>query len=326
VLTAVALSAHPLVANAGADTVVQLDYQADEQGSCVGEDELRGMVTRQLGRDPFRTDAERRVAITITRTEVGFQGRIVWTEADGRQVGQRLLSSRSRDCHEIAANVAFAVALQLQLIDRGETADATVPNAEPPAPTATDETKSVPTKPESLSAKNPAAPPEAGPGRLVLAVGAGPALGLGLAPEATAFGRLFVAARFRWLSAEIAADASLPVTQREPDGAGVVVSAIGASAAGCGHLSIIAACALGRIGWIRAAGTGVNAPLTSWARFEEAGIRLAGSRDFGRVTLSVHADGLVMLSRWNVVLNDVVVWSVPRLGAVVGLDVALRFF
>ena len=42
--------------------------------------------------------------------------------------------------------------------------------------------------------------------------------------------------------------------------------------------------------------------------------------------VSVHADGLVMLSRWNVVLNDAVVWSVPRIGGVVGLDVALRFF
>jgi hypothetical protein len=91
-------------------------------------------------------------------------------------------------------------------------------------------------------------------------------------------------------------------------------------------VSAFAACALGRIGWIRARGTGVTAPRTSWARFNEAGIRLAATRDFGRVTLSVHADGLVMLSRWNVVLNDSVIWSVPRFGGVVGLDVALRFF
>ncbi len=55
-------------------------------------------------------------------------------------------------------------------------------------------------------------------------------------------------------------------------------------------------------------------------------MRLAGTRELGRFMLSVHADGLVMLSRWNVVLNDAVVWSVPRVGVVVGLDVALRFF
>jgi hypothetical protein len=42
--------------------------------------------------------------------------------------------------------------------------------------------------------------------------------------------------------------------------------------------------------------------------------------------ISAHADGLVMLSRWNVVLNDAVVWTVPRIGGLVGLDLALRFF
>jgi hypothetical protein len=33
-----------------------------------------------------------------------------------------------------------------------------------------------------------------------------------------------------------------------------------------------------------------------------------------------------MLSRWNVVLNDAVVWTAPRLGVVAGLDLALLFF
>ena len=37
-----------------------------------------------------------------------------------------------------------------------------------------------------------------------------------MTPDATAFGRLFFVARFRRLSAEIGADAALPVTQRDP--------------------------------------------------------------------------------------------------------------
>ena len=128
------------------------------------------------------------------------------------------------------------------------------------------------------------------------------------------------------MSAEIAADAALPVTQREPDGTGVVVNAMGSSAAGCAHVSVASACLLGRLGWIRARGMGVAVPSTSWGRFGEVGMRLAATRELGRFIVSVHADGLVMLSRWNVVLNDAVVWSVPRVGGVVGLDVALRFF
>jgi hypothetical protein len=85
-------------------------------------------------------------------------------------------------------------------------------------------------------------------------------------------------------------------------------------------------CALGRIGWIRARGVDVAAPRASWGRFSEVGIRVAATRELGRFMVSVHADGLVMLSRWNVVLNDTVVWSIPRVGVVAGLDVALRFF
>jgi len=330
-VVAVALAASPLAANAATDTVVHLDYHADEQVGCAGEDELRRIVAEQLGHDPFRPEADRRVAITITRTEPGFQGRIVWTEANGRRFGERLLSSRSRDCREIAANVAFAVALQLQLVDLGsppETTDAAVPTAIPPRPNVTDQTSRAAADParESLSAEVPAVPRRAPPGRLVLALGAGPAVGLGLAPAATALGRLFVVGRFERFSAEIAADAALPVTQQEPDGSGAVVSAMGSSAAGCAHVSVMAACLLGRLGWIHARGMGVDAPSASWARFTEVGARLAVTRELGRFGVSLHADALVMLSRWNVLLNHTVVWSVPRVGEVVGLDVALRFF
>ena len=231
---------------------------------------------------------------------------------------------------EIAANLAFAVTLQLQLVERGVSndADAGVPNAEQPPPKTTGQPNRAPVIPErpSPSAESPGVPGPAPPARLVLAVGAGPAVGLGMAPDTTAFGRLFFVARFRRLSAEVAFDAALPVTQRELDGTGVVVSAMGSSAAGCGHVSLVSACILGRIGWIRARGVDVAEPSTSWGRFAEIGMRLAGTREFGRFMVSVHADGLVMLSRWNVVLNDAVVWSVPRIGGVVGLDVALRFF
>jgi hypothetical protein len=160
-----------------------------------------------------------------------------------------------------------------------------------------------------------------------LAVGAGPAVGIGMAPAATAFGRLFVAARFRRVSAELAADAALPATERAPDGSGVAVTAMGSSAAGCAHLSFASACVLGRVGWLRARGMGITEPRTSWGRFGEVGMRLAASRELGRFIVSAHADGLVMLAPWNVAFNgDTVVWRVPRVGLVAGLDLALRFF
>jgi hypothetical protein len=326
----VTVTAWPWSANAAIDTLVRLEYQADEQGGCVGEDELRRMVTDQLGHDPFSPDAAQRVAVGIAKTETGFQGRIVWTEAGGRSVGERLLSSRSRDCGDIAANLAFAVALQLQLVERGVSKDggAAVADGERPPPKTADQTERAPVIPERAppATESPRVPGQAPPARLVLAVGAGPAVGVGMVPDATMFGRLFVVARLRRLSAELGADAALPVTLREPDGTGVVMNATGISAAGCAHVSVMSACALSRLGWLRGRGTGIAEPHTSWGRFTEIGVRLAGSTELGRFIISLHADGLVTLARWNVVLNDAVVWSVPRVGAVVGLDVALRFF
>jgi hypothetical protein len=323
------VAASPGQANAATDTLVRLDYLADEPAGCVGEEQLRRMVTDQLGHDPFRPDADQHVTIGIAKTDTGFQGRIVWTEEDGRTVGERLLVSRSRDCREIVANVAFTVTLQLQLMERDgskeSSADAT--HAEQPPPKTGDQANHEPAISQRPSLSEPAstAPGPAQPARLVLAVGAGPAVGIGMAPDATAFGRLFVAGRFRRVSGEIAADAALPVTQREPDGTGVVVNALGFSGAGCGHVSLISACALGRLGWIRARGTGIAAPSASWGRFNEVGVRVAGTTELGRFIFSLHADGLFMLSRWNVLLNDAVVWNVPRVGGVLGLDVALRF-
>ena len=322
--------AAPWAAYGATDTVVRLEYQADAQGGCVGEDELRRMVTKQLGHDPFRPDAEQRMAISIAKTEAGFQGRIVWTEADGRRLGERLLSSRSRDCQEIGANVAFAVALQLQLVDRRASGDAVAvaPDAGAPPPDSGDAIRA-PATPERPppAVEAPAAPvPASPPFRVRLAVGAGPSVGLGMTPDATAFGRLFVVARVRGVSAELAADAALPVKLRGWDGTGVDVNALGSSAAGCAHVSFASACLLGRLGWLRARGIGFDAPLTSWGRFGEVGMRLAATREIGRFMVSVHADALVMLSRWNVVSGDAVVWRVPRVGVVAGLDVAALFF
>jgi len=268
---ALVLAASPRRATGATDTVVRLDYQADEQGGCVGEDDLRRRVTDQLGHDPFRSDADQKLSISITKTDAGFQGRIVWTGADGRRVGERLLSSRSRDCHEIAANVAFAVALQLQLVDRGESpeanaVDAGAERAPPPSPPPADRQQPIPAPPP---AEVPAGPRQPAAAQLHLAVGAGPALGIGMTPEVTEFGRLFVVARLRRWSVEIAGDAGVPTILREPDGTGVAVTALGSSAAGCGHVSVASACLLGRLGWIRARGVDVAAPSPSWGRFSE---------------------------------------------------------
>lgn len=312
---------------------VRLDYAADEQAGCPAEEELRRMVIEQLKYDPFELQAEQRMAVSIARVDGGFQGRIVWTEADGRVLGERVLSSRGRDCGGIAANLAFAVALQLQLVDRRRPpgVEAVPPSSEPPpqAPKVDETSPRAPLEPERLSPEPPLPPAverPSSPARWRLLAGAGPVVGAGMTPALSGSGRLFVAARLDRWSAEVAGDAAWPDTQSEPDGSGVVVNALGSTAAGCGHVAVASACVLGRLGWIRARGRGIAAPNTSWGRFGQAGLRLGASKEFGRLSISLHADGLIMLSRWNVVLNDAVVWTVPRVAGGVGVDFALRFF
>src|SRR5207342_3821581 len=110
-------------------------------------------------------------------------------------------------------------------------------------------------------------PEPSSPVPVSLALGVGPVVAVGMAPEPTAALRVFVVARYRESSAELAADGALPTTQHEPDGSGVAVTLLGSSAAVCGHVSVASACALGRIGWVQARGMGVDQPRTSWTRF-----------------------------------------------------------
>lgn len=360
VMAVVVLAASPHAATGAIDTAVRLEYQTDEADGCVGERELRRMVAEQLGHDPFKSDADRQVAIAITRSETGFQGRIVWTEKDGRPAGRRVLSSRSRDCQEIGANVAFTVALQLQLMEArrssggsgaapsGPTPSGAAPSSSGPsnpgasnaasssAAPSTDEPPVIPPRPANPAPKEsderppPAADTPAGPAGtpdpITLAVGAGPAAAVRLLPETAALGRVFVMARWRQVSVEVGGDATRTATQREPDASAVAIDAIGASAAGCGHLSLMAACVLGRITWLRAKGSGVDVPAEAGTRFSQVGLRLGVARSFGRFAVGVHADGLWALSVWNVLLNDTIVWTVPRASGLIGVDLALRIF
>ena len=322
--------------NAASGTFVALTYDANPRADCVDEGEFRRMVTSQLGYDPFRPAADTRVRISFSVADPGFEGRIAWTQASGEPVGERVFRSRSTDCHVIAANVAFAIAVQVQLIELGKPPSAAASESDAPDAAAeqkqpTSEAKErapEPTERPSISAEAPPPPSAAHPflPPVRLAIGMGPAVGLAVGPSPTAVGRLFLVARTGRFSAEVAGDAALPVTLREPDGSGVVVSSFGASLAGCGHASFLMACFTGRLTWMRAAGENVDSPSTAWGRFGEVGARLGASKDFGRWALGVHGDGLVMLSQWSVSLNDTVVWKVPRVGGMIAADLSVRFF
>jgi len=310
---------------------VALDYDvAPDAGPCPDAEKFRASVQRQLGYDPFRHAADRRVAVQIARKDSGFDGHIMWSDAGGRWVGERRLSSRHADCGPIATSLAFAVAVQVQLLATLAPA-APNPVTPPPAPVVAPPPAAplpAPTVTASPApdATRPPAPPSWGR-RVELSVGVGPSLGLRLAPYPTGLGRLFVSGRVARFSLEISVDAALPATRQEVDGSGFALDRFAAGAAACGHARALAACLTATVGLLRARGFGVDAPASPAGPFSQGGARIAAMHGFaGRYFAVARVDGLVMLSPWVVTLNGTAAWTTPRVGAVMGLDLGARFF
>lgn len=348
---------------AGTQIFATLDYQAASLPGCADANGFRDSVQRQLGYDPFRAPAERRVAVRVSRADAGYEGRIQWTDARGRNVGERRLSTRRPGCAEIVNNLAFAVAVQLQLLA------AVTPPPAPPAP-ALSESSAPPASPgagspgssstvavEAAPATERPSPPSAPPaiepppapqrstspaaigvaapstsdpataGTFRLSIGLGPSLALALAPRPTATGRLFVDGRLSWFSFELSFDGALPVEQQEAAGAGFSLHRFASQGAACAHSRVIGACVAAGLAYLQASGAGVDAPRTPGGLSAQSGVRLFATQDFGsRYFASVRVEGLVVLSRWTVVLNELSVWSTPRLATLIGVDVGARIF
>ena len=323
---------------------VVLEYEVEpDVNGCPGTEEFRSMVERQLGYDPFRPVADQRVAVQIARRGNGLEGRIRWSDDRGRWVGDRRLASRSQICDEITATLAFSVSVQIQLIAMLASSTPEPPPQQqapvvaPAAAQASEPALTSPPQPNREAA--PATPPAPKPAsespphpderarRLKLSLGLGPSLALGVAPRPTGLGRIFVSGRVSWFSFEIALDGALPVTQREVDGSAFSLDRFAAGAAACGHVRAFAACVIATAGLLQARGLDVDAPASPAGPFSQLGARLAAARDLGpRYFVAARVDGLVMLSHWTVTLNETAVWTTPRVGVLVGLDVGVRLF
>jgi hypothetical protein len=299
---------------AAARTFVTLEYQVDpDVNGCPEAAEFRSTVERQLGYDPFRSAADRRVAVQIGRK------------------GARL-ASRRQGCADVAASLAFSVAVQIQLI-----ATLTPPTPEPsppvqaplapPAPVSEQAAISLPqpSKAAALPITEPHLVRQARPLKLFL--GVGPSLALRLAPHPTGLGRIFASGRVSWISVEISLEAALPATQREADGSGFSLDRFAGGAAVCSHAWAFAACFTTTVGLLRARGLEVDAPASSSGLFSQVGARLGAAENLGRrYFVAARADALVMLSSWAVRLNETSVWTTPRVGLVIGFDLGVRFF
>jgi hypothetical protein len=125
---------------ARADVTVSLDYQSDPAlAGCPGPAEFRGAVGRQLGHDPFREDAPRRMVVRLNASGARIEGRIEWRDTSDQLEGERTFSARNETCPRMARAMALATAIQIQLLALAEPPGEAEPPpvvTVPPAPVA----------------------------------------------------------------------------------------------------------------------------------------------------------------------------------------------
>jgi hypothetical protein len=74
------------------------------------------------------------------------------------------------------------------------------------------------------------------------------------------------------------------------------------------------------------AGVDIDRPSSAVAPVVQAGARVGAVHRLGRrVVVGAHADGLAALTRWRGTLDNLPVWTAPRLAAVLGVDAVVRF-
>jgi hypothetical protein len=314
----------------GTEVAAQLDY--DAAPGCPSAGAFEAVVTGRLGYSPFRANDRERVIVRIEPAGRALEGRLEWRDATGGWIGEQTFPSRTGDCSELARAMGFALALQIQLM--ATTASATPPEAAtPPGASAPVPTDAPPSPAVDVAAAPPAATSQGEltksnletPGPSIL-VGAGGAVGLGVSSSAIPLGRLLGTVEWSHVAVELAAEVSVPSTTRRADGAGFSQQQFLASLAGCGVRRPWSACLVAKVGEIRVVGEGIDFPATSYGVVAQAGLRLAVTHRLGsHFQIGAHADGLALITQGIVTLDGTPVWTTPRLAALFGADIGVRF-
>ena len=312
---------------------VSLDY--DGGPGCPGVQDFEAAVRARLGYDPFAQAAPDHVSVRITPAVGAIDGHIEWRDSTGRWAGDQTLPVATKDCRHLVRALAAALAVQIQLLAATRDPDgAAAPKSIGPSPEAsTPQPVPRPAVARLSSSEPPAAALETkpsasnrargqGPG---WAMGAGTSVGFGMSSNPVLLGRVLGALAWQRVSVELAAEASLPTTTRRSDGAGFSQQHLLASAAACAKPTRWRACLLAKAGEVRMTGQEIDLPTSAIVPLVEAGLRVGVVQLLGHgFFVDAHADGLVNVIRWTGTLDEVPVWSAPRLAAAVGIDLGIN--
>jgi hypothetical protein len=159
------------------EVVVSLDYgTAPALRECPSSADFRGEIARQLGRDPFREIAPRRMVVRLFPRGARIEGRVEWRDANDQWQGERTFSSRNESCAQMTRAMALGTAIQIQLLAEADAGPLAPPAADSKAPPmAVDAGKPGPGPPPTLVIVDggPALVPVAKEPRIAVGVGLG---------------------------------------------------------------------------------------------------------------------------------------------------------
>jgi hypothetical protein len=306
-------------ASADAPRLVRLEYERlDGASACPEEGIIRAGVAARLGYEPFRSRAEDRLRATVRPAGNGLEARIELLDAQGALKASRRLTSRQRDCSELAASVELAIAIAIDPMGRPHPPD------DAPVPAAGEEPN--PSPRQQAAAPEPAAPgPSPAAPRLGWRAQAGLLGGWGSAP-ALSLGFTVGAAleSDRW-SVGVEGRADLPSSKTLRAGeasAGLVV----ASLVPCVRFGVASACGLATGGVRQVAGDGLvqarHATLPYFAFGGRAAVAWPMSE---RAALALHGDVTAPVTKTRLTVDDEVVWTSPAIAVALGVGVAVLF-
>jgi len=305
---------------------VSLEYAVPSGIGCPSEAQFRAAVAERLGGDPFVKAAARTVEVEISAKDGRLRGVLRWVDREGTLEGQRRFEAPAAECSELARNMAFAVTVQLELLEQPE--DASEPTTTPGSDSEV-ETEAAPVAsartPTSTSAIADASVPVPA-ANFELGAGVGPFLASGWAPHVAGGGRVLLLGGVPRFLVQVAFEATLPQRYSTSEGAGFKSSVLAASVAPCWRFPVVETCPVLRLGWVRAQGFGVDEPQSPRGTFWEAGFRLAAGWALQpRFEGKAHLELLYTPSPWGVVLDGRSVFVAPSFAVLGGIDLALFF-
>jgi len=297
---------------------------------CPDERDLRNGVAARLGRDPFDDHADRMVTARVSRVRKILRARIEVHGPAGELYGERDLSSKDKDCAELAEATELAIAIAIDPLAAMSTPKPIATEAPPPAPppAAVEEPHPAP-PPVVAPAPTPPpprpAPPAPAPPHLQFHAEGGPVGSLGAAPQAAVGGRLLLGVRRAPFSLGLEGRLDAP-SSRDVGPGSIQTSLMLASLVPCYHYSVLAGCALLGAGALRSHGRSFDDSRDATTAVFVAGARLAVEVPLdGVLFLHFHSDLLAALSQTSVQVNQSEVWETPRISGVLGMGLGVTF-